>query len=136
MKRIAILPVMLIAGSLSWGCAAGPAVPKSFDWDQNRHRVLLLDRDLRSVVRVDDAVADWTSDGRLIAKLKIRNHSNERIHLLLQTIYKDSHGKAVDRTDEWQNILIPQNSTYFHEQSALSRDATDFLIQIRRGMSH
>ena len=135
MKRLVAFLLALSCG-LAAGCAGGPAIPNRFEWNDGHQRVLLLDRDLKGDIRVDDTMVDWTLDGRLLARVKIRNYSNSAVNLLVQTIFVDNDGQPVESTNEWQHVHISKNATHFHESNSFSSEASDFVVQIRRAEVH
>lgn len=125
--------VVALTCTLAGGCARGPVRPHGFDDTPapRRDRVLLLDRALRSQIRVDDIVAEWTRDGRLVAKLKIQNHADRPLHLMLQTNFLNRDGVNVEGSAVWEHVLLATGATHSHQLEALSRDAFDFAVQIR-----
>ena len=130
-----LLTTLLILSTLTLvGCKTGPVRPVGFDDTPapRRDRVLLLESDLRSDIRVDDIVAEWTRDGRLVAKLKIQNHAGEPLQLMVKTIFLDRNGNRVEGDAVWERVRLANGATHAHQLEALSGDAYDFTVQIRR----
>lgn len=133
-----VLRCAIGAGWIGWalvtgGCSSGPWVPEGFDGktDSDRPQVLLLDSELKGVLQVDDIELDWTEDGRLWARSRMRNSSGDPLQIQVLTSFRDRRGNAVESHTEWRVFLIGPRETLDYECKAISKDAQDYSTQIR-----
>ncbi len=124
-----VLSAIVATGS---ACSSGPWTPEGIDGrsDGDRPQVSLLDRELTGVIQVDPEL-DWTKDGRLWARSRIRNSSGDALQIQVRTSFKDKRGNPLDESSEWRVYLIGPYETLSYSYEALSAEAQDYLTQIR-----
>lgn len=97
-----------------------------------RAPVNILDHDLRNRVAADIADAARMPDGRLRARVALRNSTRERLAVEARVVFKDGAGLSTGDEFEWRQMFFaPQQSQTF---SAVSRDnrAQSFTVEVRR----
>ncbi len=125
------------------GCASGPYTAKSdpSNAETTGSPVVLLDKDLRRVLAVDQAVvAQRNANNLLSLQATLRNMTNdEQLPLQVQTLFKDDSGRVLySQTGSeapWQSLTLTPGQVSYYTQSALTPEATQFPIRIRSAPS-
>ncbi len=137
--KIPFITAPALAALLFTGCASGPYVPKSdpSNAETTGAPVVLLDKDLRRVLAVDqNVVAQRNANNLLSLQATLRNMTNdEQLPLQVQTLFKDDSGRVLySQTGSeapWQALTLSPGQVSYYTQSALTPEATRFTIRIR-----
>jgi hypothetical protein len=131
----------LAAGQTPAPTRALPVVPVSdtsavnnSDEGTTFDNIEIIDASLKgklSVMRVGSQVADNNLLG-VFAGLK--NKTGHRLALEVETIYKDKAGNELNASS-WIAVTIPANEEKDYRSSAITDQAVDFLIRVRRASS-
>jgi hypothetical protein len=119
---------------LAQACRGGPYVAERFDQDPavDRARVLLVSDDLVGVIQADRPIAEWTTDGRLLAKVQLRNTSPDPLHVLILTQFKDRQDNLIEQEAVWEHVLLHGYATQNYSRPAMSEQAHEYVVQIKK----
>jgi len=99
-------------------------------------RGAVLAPDLEGMLVLETEIPEWNEAGKLVAHAELRNLGPDTLHVLVQTQFLDSAGRALEPDAPWENRLIPEYSTLHYEKASLADGAIDYRIRIRKGQSH
>ncbi len=118
--------VLLAAAGLTGCSAMGSA----------HERVTVVDPDLRDMLRWETKDPKWNEAGQLLAQTNIQNIGPDKQHILLQTMFFDVDGSALEPDAPWVNEIIPEYSTVYYRKTSLREGAVDYQMHVRRGKIH
>jgi hypothetical protein len=133
-----------LAAGLLLGCASGPYVTKTDRPNaevEGAAPVVLLDKDLRRVLDAAPPVVTRAPNGALSIQVALRNRTNdEKLWLQAQTLFKDDHGRVLyaqtGSEPAWQPMVLTPGQTAYYTQSALTPEATRFVVRVRYAPGH
>jgi hypothetical protein len=72
----------------------------------------------------------------MVARALLRNRDPDVKQVMVQTLFVDARGNALEPGSPWENLLIAEYSTVHYSKTALADGAVDYKIQIRRATDH
>lgn len=127
------------AAALLAGCASGPYTPKNdqpnaeLDSDAT---VVFAHKDLRRTLDAGQPIVTRAPNRALSLQVALRNRTNdENLHLQVQTVYKDDAGRVLysqtGSEPAWQPMTLTPGQVAYYTQSALTPEATKFVVRVR-----
>ena len=115
------------------GCTrTGPYVPKSeAPTVEDQYAVVLMDYPLKQKVAVERWDGWRLVDDRLEARATIRNRTRGRLHVQVQTVFKDAAGFSLEEDSAWQDLILTPKETQTYSCKSLKSEAQAFNIRIR-----
>lgn len=114
----------LVAGAalLLAGCASAPSLP---------HGVSLIDAErLSKLLQVQEPAVSRTPTGTLRVSVPVHNISPGRLVVEGRATFR---GAGTEAPTGWRRVFINKESQETLEFSSLSRQATDFQVELREG---
>src|SRR5687767_12993382 len=106
-----LVTITLAALGLALGCEHdGAYVPDTEPHAavENISTVALLDEDLADMIAVEGQQAKYSDDGRLQVVANLRNRSEDRLTVQVQTVFKDENGFSTGDETAWETIVITE----------------------------
>src|SRR5579871_4858354 len=133
--------LILVGAVLLTSCQTpeGPyvAVAKPGSPEAAGAKVVLLNNDLIRTLAVDKPVlVDRDAQNRLRVQVGLRNRVDvENLQLQVQTLWMNDVGRVLysetGSEAAWQNVTVSPNQTIYYTQTALTGEATQFVIRAR-----
>jgi hypothetical protein len=126
---VAVLLLAALAACKSQG--PWPATgPEGEPLDQT-YPILYLDESLTGVIEVTNQVVDRRPDGRLAVEVTFLNRQPKRLHLQIQTTFKDARGSETEKTN-FIDFFLSNNASDTFKVTSLNARADRYLLQVRR----
>jgi hypothetical protein len=94
--------------------------------------VNILDRDLRNKVAADLTSAERLEDGRLLAKVSLRNSTRKDLNVLVRVVYKDANFLSTGDEAEWRFIYFAPQQIVTFQQASRKTDAVAYTVEVRK----
>ena len=129
--RMALLAAIVAVGI---GCSRyGPytakTAPNAFE---KTDTLVLLDKALVKSLSVEGQKAEWSPDGRLVARANIRNLKKKMQHVQVQTVFKDEAGMSAGDETDWKTMILSPNATDTYQAIASNSASTGYTIRVRK----
>lgn len=137
--KIPRLLAFLVAAVLVGGCASGPYPSKDDRPNpelESDTPVVFADKDLRRTLDAGQPKVTHAANKSLLIQVAFRNRTNdENLHLQVQTVFKDDQGRALytqaGSEPAWQPMVLTPGQVAYYTQSALTTEATKFVVRVR-----
>jgi hypothetical protein len=120
-----ILLLLALAAGLA-GCSSLGSTERGTVLDPSLHREIALETD----------PPEWNATGQMVARARLRNLGPDVRQVMVQTLFLDARGNALEPESPWENRLIPEYATVYYSKTALRDGAVDYMINVRRATDH
>jgi uncharacterized protein YcfL len=136
-RGIALAVTVVVAAlGLALGCSThnGAYVPATAPGSaaENMNTVVLLSEKLYNNVAVEGQQAKYSDDGRLQVYANLRNRTDKRIKVQVQTVFKDENGFSTGDETAWETIFLPPLSQHAYQSIAQNSKARKYTIRVRK----
>ncbi len=129
---LATLPLIGPAsGDPSDDLAGAPNSGATPDKDSDFNNIEIVDSALESKIALVRVGSRRGSNNLLAVFAGLKNKTDRRLQLEIETIYKDQAGNDLN-TGSWIPITLPPHEQQDYRSAAISEAAVDFLIRVRR----
>lgn len=97
-----------------------------------RAPVNILDRDLRNAVAGDMATMGRLPDGRLRARVNLRNSTRKDLNVVVRTVFKDEGGFSTGDETAWQPMFFGPQQIQTYIAESREPGATSYTVEVRR----
>lgn len=94
--------------------------------------VNILDADLRNKVAADIAGATRLPDGRLEAKVSLRNSTKKDLNILARIVFKDANALSTNDNTEWEFIYFAPQQIVTYQGRSRETNAVGYTIEVRK----
>lgn len=133
-SKLAIVIVMAALGG-AVGCSSheGAWIPMTEPQfaAENTSTVVVLGEELYESIAVEGQQAKYGDDGRLQVFANIRNRTEKRLTVQVQTVFKDENGYSTGDETAWETIIITDLSQTTYQSVAQNPKARKYTIRIR-----
>ena len=115
------------------GCASeGPEKPitKPEDAIEETESVVLLDK-LKGKIAVENQSAVWESE-RLKVRINVRNRTDYRQVIEIQTVFKDAEGFSLGDETSWSMMFLGARETKTYTATSIDNRPKKFTVRIRK----
>lgn len=124
---------MLLLATTFYAC--GPAKVKSnTNPVQDRERLLLVDRNYKSALRIVDEKVRRLESGQMEIIMRIQNRKNDDLWSDVQVIFEDADGVEVDKTN-WEPVMFHRREITTYKKVSLTPNAQDYRVVIREAQT-
>jgi hypothetical protein len=93
--------------------------------------VEVVDRSLAGKLAITRAGSQPGENGLLTVFAGLKNKTGKRLHLEVETIYRDSLGHDLN-AESWIPVTLQPHEDRDYSSASISAQATDFLVRVRR----
>ena len=131
---IALLAVTAAGTSACSRRYKGPEDPKAEQkaLENSRSPVNILDPKLDSRVASELYSHERLEDGRLAAKVNLRNRTGKQLHIQARTVFKDQNGMSNGDETKWENLYLSPRQAMTYRATSLTTSADTFTVEVRR----
>ncbi|MGF1574131.1 MAG: hypothetical protein ACFCU1_13805 [Sumerlaeia bacterium] len=137
MKQLLLLPLFAICLLTLVGCSKRSSAPDYARIDEEaivaaKAPVNILDADLRNKVAADIASASRLPDGRLEAKVSLRNSTKKDLNALVRIVFKDANALSTNDETEWEFIYFAPQQIVTYQGRSRETNAVGYTIEVRK----
>ena len=120
---------LMVGCSSHYGAYVPATVPEAAA--ENRNTMVLLSEDLYNSVAVEGQQAKYSDDGRLQVFANLRNRTDKRLTVQVQTVFKDENNFSTGDETAWETIVLTELSQHTYQSIAQNSKARRYTIRVR-----
>jgi uncharacterized protein YcfL len=130
--------LLLILSSLTIaGCSKRSKAPDYARIDEEaivaaKAPVNILDADLRKKVAADLTSATRLPDGRLEAKVSLRNSTKKDLNVLVRIVFKDANALSTNDETEWEYVYFAPQQIVTYQGRSREINAVGYTVEVRK----